>query len=74
MKVRFVATRALRSAGFAPGQYTDFWGYLHKPAGSVLFAGEHTSTHSQGYLNGGVESGERAAHQVLSRLGMRGAA
>lgn len=58
-------------AGFAPGQYTDFWGYLHKPAGSVLFAGEHTSTHSQGYLNGGVESGERAAHQVLSRLGMR---
>jgi monoamine oxidase len=61
-------------AGFAPGHYTDFWGYLHKPEGPVLFAGEHTSTHSQGYLNGGVESGERAAHQVLRRLGIRGAA
>jgi monoamine oxidase len=61
-------------AGFGPGQYTDFWGSLAKPEGSVLFAGEHTSTHSQGYLNGGVESGERAAHQVLRRLGIRGAA
>jgi monoamine oxidase len=56
-------------AGFSPGQYTDFWGFLDTPAGNSLFAGEHTSTHSQGYLNGGVESGERAARQVLNRLG-----
>jgi monoamine oxidase len=56
-------------AGFSPGQYTDFWGFLDTPAGNALFAGEHTSTHSQGYLNGGVESGERAARQVLNRLG-----
>jgi monoamine oxidase len=56
-------------AGFAPGQYTDFWGFLSKREGNALFAGEHTSTHSQGYLNGGVESGERAARQVLNTLG-----
>ena len=56
-------------AGFAPGQYTDFWGYLAKGEGNALFAGEHTSTHSQGYLNGGVESGERAARQVVNALG-----
>jgi monoamine oxidase len=56
-------------AGFAPGQYTDFWGFLEKPEGNALFAGEHTSTHSQGYLNGGVETGERAARQVLNLLG-----
>jgi monoamine oxidase len=56
-------------AGFAPGQYTDFWGFLEKPEGNALFAGEHTSTHSQGYLNGGVETGERAARQVLNVLG-----
>jgi monoamine oxidase len=56
-------------AGFAPGQYTDFWGFLERPEGNALFAGEHTSTHSQGYLNGGVESGERAARQVLNALG-----
>jgi monoamine oxidase len=42
---------------------------LDTPAGNAFFAGEHTSTHSQGYLNGGVESGERAARQVLNRLG-----
>jgi monoamine oxidase len=56
-------------AGFAPGQYTDFWGFLEKTEGNALFAGEHTSTHSQGYLNGGVESGERAARQVLNLPG-----
>jgi monoamine oxidase len=56
-------------AGFGPGQYTDYWGFLAKREGNVFFAGEHTSTHSQGYLNGGVESGERAALQVLHSLG-----
>ena len=55
-------------AGFGPGQYTDYWGFLARREGNVFFAGEHTSTHSQGYLNGGVESGERAAHQVLRSL------
>jgi hypothetical protein len=56
-------------AGFTPGQYTGFWGFLEKPEGNALFAGKHTSTHSQGYLNGGVETGERAAGQVLNVLG-----
>ncbi len=56
-------------AGFGPGQYTSFWGFLAKREGNVFFAGEHTSTHSQGYLNGGVEIGERAAQQVLHTLG-----
>ncbi len=55
-------------AGFGPGQYTAYWGYLGKREGNVFFAGEHTSTHSQGYLNGGVESGERAARQVQRTL------
>jgi len=56
-------------AGFGPGQYTDFWGCLGNREGPVHFAGEHTSTHSQGYLNGAVESGERAAREVLSAIG-----
>jgi monoamine oxidase len=55
-------------AGFGPGQYTDFWGCLGDQEGPVHFAGEHTSTHSQGYLNGAVESGERAASEVLSAI------
>lgn len=55
-------------AGFAPGQYTDFWGCLGHREGPVHFAGEHTSTHSQGYLNGAVESGERAALEVVQAI------
>jgi monoamine oxidase len=57
-------------AGFLPGQYTRYWGYLKQPEGRVHFAGEHTSTHSQGYLNGGVESGQRAAREILDALGV----
>lgn len=56
-------------AGFGPGQYTRYWHYLGRREGRIHFAGEHTSTHSQGYLNGGVESGERAAREVLAARG-----
>lgn len=55
-------------AAFLPGQYTRYWGYLGKAERGVHFAGEHTSTYSQGYLNGGVESGERAAREVLAAI------
>jgi monoamine oxidase len=57
-------------AAFLPGQYTRFWGSTGRAEGGVHFAGEHTSTHSQGYLNGGVESGQRAAIEVLRTLGL----
>ena len=38
--------------------------WLARPAGRVLFAGEHTSQHWQGYMNGAIESGRRAAAEV----------
>jgi monoamine oxidase len=57
-----------------PGQYTSFYGVEAEPRGHVYFAGEHTSIESQGYLNGGVESGMRAAGEVLESLGARRAA
>jgi monoamine oxidase len=57
-------------AGFNPGQYTRYWGYLGTQEANMVFVGEHTSTHSQGYLNGGVESGLRGANQVLDTLGV----
>ena len=38
--------------------------WLARPSGRILFAGEHTSTHWQGYMNGAVESGRRAAAEV----------
>jgi monoamine oxidase len=57
-------------AAYPPGQMTKYWGYAGIPEGKVHFAGEHTSTYSQGFLNGGVESGQRAAIEVLLALGL----
>lgn len=50
------------------GQYTRFSGAEHERSGTCHFAGEHTSQDFQGYLNGGVESGERAAAEILGDL------
>ena len=50
------------------GQYTKFSGAEREPSGNVHFAGEHTSIDFQGYLNGAVETGERAASEVLAAL------
>lgn len=49
------------------GQYCDMIpaGATPELGGRLLFAGEHTSEESPGYMNGGVESGERAAAQML---------
>ena len=60
-------------AAFRPGQYTRFWGALADPEGGIHVAGEHTSTVSQGFLNGAVESGERAAAEVLATAGIEAA-
>ncbi len=59
---------------FKPGQYTTLNGMLHEREGRVHFAGEHTSQEWQGYLNGAVESGQRAAREVAASLGARAAA
>jgi monoamine oxidase len=50
------------------GQYTKFGGIEGRKEGEVHFAGEHTSVDFQGYLNGGVETGERAAREILADL------
>ena len=55
-------------AGFAPGHYSRFAGFLAEPEGCVHFAGEHTSLASLGYLDGALASGERAAEEVLTAL------
>ena len=50
------------------GQYTSFSGVEGERSGNCHFAGEHTSQDSQGYLNGAVETGERAAAEILTDL------
>ena len=43
--------------------------WLSRPAGRFFFAGEHTSVKYQGYMNGAVESGRRAAAEIAATHG-----
>jgi monoamine oxidase len=40
--------------------------WLSRPAGRIFFAGEHTSDREQGYMNGAIESGKRAAVELAA--------
>src|SRR4051794_31200663 len=48
------------------GQYTAFSGMEAAEQNGCHFAGEHTSTDFQGYLQGGVETGARAAGEIVA--------
>jgi monoamine oxidase len=48
-----------------PGQVTRHWRVLREPHGSVHIAGEHAGTVC-GYVEGAVQSGHRAAAEVLA--------
>ncbi|MGH6736347.1 MAG: flavin monoamine oxidase family protein [Methyloceanibacter sp.] len=54
-------------ASAKPGQYTTLLDVAAEPAldGRVQFAGEHTSVDFLGYMNGGVESGNRASAALI---------
>jgi monoamine oxidase len=54
-------------AYFSPSYDPSWRTWLARPAGRLLFAGEHTSFRWQGYMNGAVESGLRAAAEVRAR-------
>ena len=49
----------------APGDVLKHWKTLFEPAGRLFFAGEH-ATAIQGFMEGAVESGQRAAAAILS--------
>jgi monoamine oxidase len=53
-------------AFFDPGFDPALRPWLARPAGRLFFAGEHTSVKWQGYMNGAVESGRRAAAEVVA--------
>jgi monoamine oxidase len=50
------------------GQYTRFGGAEPELSGACHFAGEHTTQDFQGYLQGAVVSGQRAADEVIAAL------
>lgn len=53
-------------AYFEAGCDPSLRAWLARPHGRILFAGEHTSLRWQGYMNGAVESGLRAAAEVAA--------
>ena len=40
--------------------------WLARPAGRIVFAGEHTTIKFQGYMNGAIETGLRAAAEIAA--------
>jgi monoamine oxidase len=53
---------------FKPGQYTTIAGNEIKPVNNIFFAGEHCSYDYQGYMNGGAETGRRAAESIIKKI------
>jgi len=49
--------------------WTSIAGAEGEPVGNLHFAGEHTAREGQGYMEGGCESGERVAAEILAALG-----
>jgi monoamine oxidase len=52
-------------ACFTPGQWTTIRGAIGERAGNLFFAGEHCAFDNQGFMEGGVETGEWAAAAIL---------
>jgi monoamine oxidase len=56
--------------GYAgPGVLLDFGSTIRQPVGPIHWAGTEASTFWNGYMEGAVRSGERAAREVLQCLG-----
>jgi monoamine oxidase len=51
-----------------PGLLTGYGRALREPAGRIHWAGTETATYWNGYMDGAVRAGERAAREVLERL------
>lgn len=55
-------------ACYRPGQWTSIGGAEFEPVDNLYFAGEHCSSDFQGFMNGGAETGRRAAETLLTVL------
>jgi monoamine oxidase len=53
-----------------PGTLSAYGPSLRTPIGSIHWAGTETATVWSGYMDGAVESGQRAAAEVLTKLGV----
>ena len=61
-------TRGGPTSVLAPGTLVDFGRALTQPVGAVHWAGTETAGYWNGYMDGAISSGERAAREVLAAL------
>jgi monoamine oxidase len=61
-------SRGCPVALYGPGTMTAYGEQIRKPVGPIHWAGTETSTYWNGYMDGAVRSGERAAKEVLEAL------
>jgi monoamine oxidase len=56
------------SGVFGPGVLSGYGRALREPVGGIHWAGTETATQCEGYMEGALQSGERAAREVLASL------
>ena len=61
-------TRGCYGAFFPTGGWTSFGPMLREPIGPLHWSGTETATVWNGYIDGAIQSGERAAAAVVQRL------
>jgi monoamine oxidase len=61
-------TRGCYGCYMPPGGWTQFGRALREPIGPIHWAGAETATVWNGYMDGAVQSGQRAASEVLAAL------
>jgi monoamine oxidase len=64
-------TRGCYGCYMPTGGWTSYGEALRAPVGPLHWAGAETGTTWSGYMDGAVQSGERAAREVLAKLGAR---
>lgn len=62
-------TRGCYGAHLPPGVWTKFGPVLRQPVGPLHFAGSETALRWPAYMDGAVESGERAATEIMAAAG-----
>ena len=61
-------TRGCYAGYMPPGVWTTFGEALREPVGRIHWAGTETATVWNGYMDGAVQSGERAAAEVMAAM------
>ena len=59
-------SRGCYGGHFPPGVWTAFGKYLRKPVGHIHWAGTETATEWNGYMEGAIRSGHRAADEIIA--------